>query len=108
MTFTNERLVATVIVEKVYIGADGDQPALSIEVDGLDSPGTWATEGAPITQWTRMVSVAAAGSAIAVEETLPAGWANVAATVGACEGIDSSGPPREGADRKSTRLNSSH
>src|SRR5690606_7189614 len=34
VTFENERLVATIVVEKVYVGAAGDPPELALEVDG--------------------------------------------------------------------------
>lgn len=97
VTFENERLVATVVVEKVYVGAGGDAPQLTLEVDGSAVAGSWSASGAPEDRWTRVVSVAAAGSSATVTETLPAGWANAGASIGSCAGVATDGSPVAGS-----------
>lgn len=84
VTFTNERLVATVVVEKLYFGAVGDVPALTMEVDSSNVEGTWAESGSPTNRWQRLVPVKSDGSVIEVTESLAAGWANAGAFVGSC------------------------
>ena len=91
-TFTNERLVATVVVEKLYVGSEGDVPAVAIEVDSSPLDGGWVESGSPTDRWQRLVPVASAGSSIAVTESLPAGWANAGAFLGSCEGASAGSP----------------
>lgn len=84
VTFTLERLVASVTVHQLYLGAVGDPPTLSTLVDGVADAGTWLESGSPVGTWRKSVGIASAGSAVTVTAAIPAGWAPVAVFPGDC------------------------
>src|SRR5690606_32827745 len=97
VTCENERLVATVVVEKIYLGAEGDAPVLSLEIDGGPIAGSWDAVGEPANRWTQVVSVAASGSSARITESLPAGWANADAFPSNCDSQPYKDEPVAGA-----------
>ena len=103
VTFTLERLVASVTVHQLYLGATGDPPALSAVIDGVADAGTWAESGSPVGTWRKAVGIAGAGSAVTVTAAIPAGWAPVTAFPGDCS-LFSGAPDPSAAESASITL----
>lgn len=90
VTFSLERLVATVIVDQLYLNAPGDPPVVSVTVDGVPDPTSWQTSGSPPHRFEKTVGVAGTGSTVEATVALENGWAPVAAFEGDCDSF--SGP----------------
>lgn len=102
VAFSLERLVATVVVHQLYLGAGGDAPEVSIAVDGIPNAAPWQTGGTPVDRWEKTIGVAGTGSTVEVAAALPAGWARVAAFEGECDSYDGPVAPLPGPTATTT------
>ncbi len=93
VSFTLERLVVTVTIHQLYLGAPGDPPAFSVAVDGVADGAPWAESGSPAHTWHKAVVIASGGSSLAVTAAVPTGWAHVAAFRGECSIFNGSADP---------------
>jgi len=96
LTFSLERLVATVVVHHLYLNAPGDPSEVSVSVDGVTDSSPWQTAGSLVDRREKTVAVLGAGSALEVTSATPAGWAPVATFEGDCGAFEGPASPLAG------------
>jgi len=80
-----ERLVATIVVNQLAIGAPAPLLALDAALEGELLSGDWSNAGPGNTRWETLIPVLSDGSVVEISAVLPPGWASVSAVPGHCD-----------------------